>query len=69
MRAGNSENVVMAISGHKTASVFRRYDIPDEADLRTAVAKQEEFLEKKNRSDKHNLSTIEDFPTKKELAR
>ena len=31
----------MAISGHKTASVYRRYRIVDERDVREALAKTE----------------------------
>jgi integrase len=38
-RLGVSEHVAMRISGHKTSSVFRRYDIVDEDDLRE-VAKR-----------------------------
>jgi hypothetical protein len=33
----------MKISGHKTASMFRRYDICDEADLREAMLSVEKY--------------------------
>ncbi len=39
IRAGVSKNVAMKLSGHKTGSVFDRYDIDDLDDLREAATK------------------------------
>jgi hypothetical protein len=38
------ETVIMKITGHRTRSVFERYNITDETDTREAGRKAEEFL-------------------------
>ena len=37
IRAGVPQSIAMKISGHKTASMFRRYDVANENDLREAM--------------------------------
>jgi integrase len=44
-RAGAREQVAMRITGHKTASMYRRYRIVDERDLKEATESLQEYLE------------------------
>jgi hypothetical protein len=43
-RAKVQEDIAMKISGHKTASVFKRYNIVDSDDLHEAMQKTTAYL-------------------------
>jgi len=49
-RAGVTESVAMEITGHKTRSMYRRYRIVDERDLREATEKLQAHLEEQSKS-------------------
>lgn len=57
------ERVAMVISGHKTRSVFERYNIVSESDLRLAAQKQEAYLETQNG---YKTVTIESLQEKRD---
>jgi integrase len=50
IRSGIPQKVAMRISGHKTPSVFNRYDIIDQTDLQDAARKMEAAEEVRTRT-------------------
>ncbi len=54
VRSGVPQSIAMCISGHKTASMFRRYDIASEGDLREALLRVEEY----NKSQQQKVVSI-----------
>jgi hypothetical protein len=63
VRSGVPERVAMMVAGHKTRSVFDRYNIVDERDLILAANLHAAYLREQRG---HNLGTICHFSAKNE---
>jgi len=51
-KAGLSENEGMAMTGHKTHSIYQRYDIIDEEDMKQSMEKVQDYLKAQPRGSK-----------------
>jgi integrase len=56
-RANIPRSIAMQISGHRTESTYRRYDIVSQRDLRLAAARMESYLEQSSGEDQPELVT------------
>jgi integrase len=62
IRAGVDRKIAMMISGHKTESVFNRYNITDDRDLKDAIQKTDAYI---SQLPKEREEVVEDSLTRK----
>jgi integrase len=55
IRAGVPQHVAMQLSGHRTESMFRRYNIVSEGDIRSAINRTAEYLREQAEAAKKEL--------------
>jgi integrase len=65
IRAGVSQSVAMQVTGHLTPSVFRRYDITTDEDVRQGLGKLAAAAKGKEKGKSANSARVHQFPDAK----